>query len=59
MGFWKKLLADILNERNEHEIDRIWAKNLGMKEKDAQLFYDLMRGSRDAERCKSDRSKKD
>lgn len=59
MGFWKKLLADVLDEQYEHEIDRIWAKNLGMKEKDAQLFYDLMRGSRDAERCKKDRSKKD
>ena len=26
MGFWSKVLGDALEERNEHDIDRAWAK---------------------------------
>lgn len=54
MGFWSKLFAEVLEERNEHEIDCIWAKNLGMTKEEKQTFYDLMYASRAAERSKRD-----
>ena len=55
MGFWSKLFSDVLEERNEHDIDRIWAKSLGMKKEDAQTFYRLMRDKREIERMKRDK----
>jgi len=58
MGFWSKLLKDVLEERSEHEVDRIWADQLEMKKEDRQTFYDLMRASRETERMKRDASSK-
>lgn len=57
MGFWSKLFSDVLQERNEQDIDRIWAKNLGMKKEDEQTFYRLMRDKREIERMKRDTKK--
>lgn len=54
MAFWSKVLVDVLEERNEHDIDRAWAKGFGLKKDEEKTFYQMMRDSREIKRMKRD-----
>lgn len=57
MGAWSNLFFSITEERNEQDVDWIWAKALNMKKEDEETLYRLMRDKRERERIRWDNFK--